>query len=147
MRGPLLPEKLRQRRPVSLPQRRRCMSTPVQVTPHRGVEIARYLHAAPTVAALFYPVALVAFYSGGRMVHDASTWETLLSGWIVTLGGAILAYGVSAISFWVIHILGREPAPSRAQVRARRLAHVAIASPPLFTALGVILNLLHSSSD
>jgi hypothetical protein len=120
------------------------MSTPVHVTPHRGVETARYLHAAPTVAALFYPVALVAFYSGGRMVHDASTWETLLSGWIVTLGGAILAYGVPAISFWVIHVLGREPAPSRAQIRARRLAHLAFASPPLFTAVGVIL---HSSSD
>ena len=123
------------------------MSTPVHVIPRRGVETARYLHAAPTVAALFYPVALVAFYSGGRMVHDASTWATWLSGWIVTLGGAILAYGVPAISFWIIHVLGREPAPSRAQIRARRLAHLAFASPPLFTAVGVILYLLHSGTD
>ncbi len=124
------------------------MSTAVHVTPHRGIETAtRYIHAAPTVAALFYPVALVAFYSGGRMVHDASTWEAWLSGWIVTLGGAILAHGVPAISFWAIYVLGQELAPSRAQVRARRLAHLAFASPPLFTALGVILNLLHSSSD
>ena len=124
------------------------MSTAVHVTPHRGIETAtRYIHAAPTAAALFYPVALVGFYSGGRMVHDASTWEAWLSGWIVTLGGAILAYGVPAISFWAIYVLGQELAPSRAQVRARRLAHLAFASPPLFTALGVILNLLHSSSD
>ena len=72
------------------------MSTAVHVTPHRGIETAtRYIHAAPTVAALFYPVALVAFYSGGRMVHDASTWEAWLSGWIVTLGGAILALRAS----------------------------------------------------
>ena len=64
------------------------MSTAVRVTPHHDIETAtRYIHAAPTVAALFYPVALVAFYSGGRMVHDASTWEAWLSGWIVTLGG------------------------------------------------------------
>jgi hypothetical protein len=123
------------------------MSTSVHATPHRGIGTARYLCAAPAVAALFYPIALVAFYSGGRMVHDASTWETWLSGWIVTLGGAVLAYGVAAISFWVLYRLGQELAPSPAHVRARRLAHLAFASPPLFTALGVILYLLHSSSD
>jgi hypothetical protein len=89
------------------------MSTLVPETSRRGVGTAtRFLHAAPTVAALFYPVALVAFYSGGRMVHDASTWETWLSGWIVTLGGAVLAFGVPAISFWVISVLGQELAPS-----------------------------------
>jgi hypothetical protein len=115
--------------------------------PHVSETAARYLHAAPPVAALLYPVALVAFYSGGRAVHDASSWETWLSGCIVMLGGAVLAYLPSAISFWVISVFGQEPAASRAQLRARRLAHLAFASPPLFTALGVVLDLLHSSSD
>ncbi len=49
------------------------MSTLVSETPRHGVGTAtRHLHAAPRVAALFYPVALVAFYGGARMVHALS---------------------------------------------------------------------------
>jgi hypothetical protein len=115
------------------------MRTSDHVVPHRGIASAtRYVQAAPAVAAFFYPVALVAFYSGGRLVHDASTWASELSGWIVTLGAAILAYGVPAMSFWIIYVLGQQPAPNQAQVRARCLAHLAFASPPVFTALGVV---------
>jgi hypothetical protein len=49
---------------------------------------------------------------GKRVVYDANTRENWLSGCVLMLGGAILAYTPSAISFRVISILSREPAPS-----------------------------------
>jgi hypothetical protein len=103
--------------------------------------------AAVAVSALFYPLALVAFYSGGQMLDAASGWRSELSAWIITLAAATLVYGMPATSFWIIVVLGRLTAPSRAQVRARAWSHLAFASPPLFTAIGVLLYLLHSSSS
>jgi hypothetical protein len=107
----------------------------------------RYLGASAAIAALFYPIALIALYSGAQMLRAARGWESELSAWIVTLGAAILVYGVPAGALWIIHQLGQLPAPSRAQLRARAWAHLAFASPPLFTAIGVLLYLLHSGSD
>lgn len=117
-------------------------------TPARQLEIpSKYLCAAPAVAALFYPIALIALYSGGRQIAEANSWDATLSGWIVAVAAGILAYTVPATSFWIIYLLARAKAPSRAQVRARRLAHLAFACPPLFTATGVVLYLLHRSTD
>ena len=98
------------------------------------------------VTALFYPLAVVALYGSGRMLGAASGWESALSAWIVTLAAAILVYGVPAASFWIILTLGQPEAPSRALVRVRAWTHLAFASPPLFTALGVLFYLLHLSS-
>jgi len=44
-------------------------------------------------------------------------------------------------------VLGQEQKLSPAHFRARGFAHLAFASPPLFTALGVALYLMHSSID
>jgi hypothetical protein len=58
------------------------MSASVHVVPHDETEPGvRYLYAAPVIAALAYPVALLAFYGGGRLVHDADTWEKAASAW------------------------------------------------------------------
>jgi hypothetical protein len=123
------------------------MTTHVEASA-RQLEIpSNYLCAAPPVAALFYPIALIALYSGGRQIAAANSWDATLSGWIVAVAAGILAYTVPATSFWIIYLLARVKAPSRAQVRARRLAHLAFACPPLFTAMGVILYLLHSNAD
>jgi hypothetical protein len=102
---------------------------------------------APAVAALLYPVALHALYGAGRLVHDATSLESALSAWAITLGAAALAYSVPAIALWAIQALGQEQHPSSPHIRARAFAHLAFASPPLFTALGVALYLVHSSSD
>jgi hypothetical protein len=114
---------------------------------HRPEAVPRYPGTAAALAALFYPIALIAFYSGAEMQRAASNWESALSAWGVTLGAAILVYSVPAASFWIIYRLGQLREPSRAQLRARAAAHLAFASPPLFTAIGVLLYLLHSSSD
>jgi hypothetical protein len=106
----------------------------------------QYFGTAAPVTALLYPLALVALYSGGQMLRAASSWESELSAWILTLAAVILVYGVPATSFWIIFALGQLAAPSRAQVRVRAWTHLAFASPPLFTALGVLFYLLRSSS-
>jgi len=108
---------------------------------------SKYIFAVAPAAALFYPIALVAFYSGGRMLHSATSWERELSGWIVTLGAGILVYAVPLASFAVIYVLGRRSLSTQAEVRGRAWAHVAFASPPVFTAVGVLLYLVQSSSD
>jgi hypothetical protein len=107
----------------------------------------RYLGTVAAIAALFYPIALIAFYSGAQMQRAASSWESALSAWSVTLGAAVLVYSVPAASFWIIYRLGQLQEPCRMQLRARAAAHLAFASPPLFTAIGVLLYLLHSSGD
>jgi hypothetical protein len=108
---------------------------------------SRIASIAPAVAALFYPVALHALYGGGRLIRDATSMESTLSAWTVTLCAAALVYSVPAIAVWAIRVLGQEQHPTPADIRARGLAHLAFASPPLFTALGVTLFLVHSSSD
>src|SRR5215475_13165483 len=109
-----------------------------------GPRIARI---APAVAALLYPVALHALYGAGRLVHDATSLESALSAWAITFGAATLVYSVPAIALWAIQALGQERRPRFPRVRARAFAHLAFASPPLFTALGVALYLVHSSID
>jgi hypothetical protein len=106
----------------------------------------QYLGAADAIAALLYPLTLIALYDGGQMLRAASGWESRLSAWSATLGAAILVYSVPAVSFWIIYRLGQLQQPSQAQLRARASAHLAFASPPLFTAIGVLLYLLQSSS-
>src|SRR5262249_9199217 len=102
-------------------------ATAYAVAQERVERAPQYLAATAAIAALFYPIALVAFYSGGQMLRAASGWEGELSAWIVTLGAALLVYGVSAVSFSIIYRLGRLPTPSQAKVRARAWAHLAFA--------------------
>lgn len=127
---------------------RKIMATPVGVIRRNEGEVgSRIACIAPTVAALLYPVALHALYRGGRLMHDATSMENTLSAWTITLGATALVYSVPAIALWAIRVLGQEQHPTPADVRARGLAHLAFASPPLFTALGVALYLVHSNSD
>jgi len=124
------------------------VATPVGVVRRREVDAGpRIACIAPAVAALLYPVALLTLYGAGRLVHDARSVESTLAAWTVTLGAAALVYSVPAIAFWAIRVLGQEQHPSPAHFRARGFAHLAFASPPLFTALGVAFYLMHSSSD
>jgi hypothetical protein len=124
------------------------MAAPADVRRQSELDAGKRLACvAPAVAALLYPVALHALYGAGRLVHDATSPESALSAWTVTLGAAALAYSVPAIALWAIRALGQERHPGPAHVRARGLAHLAFASPPLFTALGVGFYLVHSNSD
>jgi hypothetical protein len=61
-------------------------AAPYAVAQHRFERAPQYLGATAAIAAFFYPIDLVAFYGGGRMLRSATGWEGELSAWIVTLG-------------------------------------------------------------
>ena len=106
----------------------------------------RYLGVTAAIAAVLYPIAFGRILQRRADVALASGCEGKPSAWLVTLGAALLVYGIPAVSFRIIYWLGHLPAPRQAQVRARAWTHLASAYPPLFTAIGVLLYLLHSSS-
>jgi hypothetical protein len=90
----------------------------------------------------------------GVVVNDligAETAHVSVVGRARSADHAGASYHSTNVSFVVLMNATRwaacEATPNQAQVRARCLAHLAFSSPPLFTALGVVLYLLHSSSD
>ncbi len=94
----------------------------------------RLLALLPPVLAALYPLPLLAFH---RLVGNGSaprSWgQDLLAA--LSLG---LAFAVPLLAWLVFARLSALARPSRAQLLARRVAMLAIASPPLFTLVGVI---------
>jgi len=64
--------------------------------------------------------------------------------WFATAVAVLLIYGVPAASIGVAYLLGRHERTSSSELLARRLAHLAVASPSLFVLIGVVFYLLHS---
>jgi len=62
---------------------------------------------------------------------------------VVSVG---LVYGVPAVGICVAYQLGRHERASSSELLARRVAHLAVASPSLFVFIGVIFYLLHSAN-
>lgn len=85
-------------------------------------------------ANVVYPFALAAFFMALAPAADGS-----VVGWVGAMLALALAFATPAIGFGAILRLGHAAAISAAALRARRLAHVSVAAPPLFTATGVIL--------
>src|SRR6516225_7904137 len=89
---------------------------------------------APPLAALLYPFALEGFHTSvARIAEGASILSWLSAAASLALAFAMLA----AMSFSEI---GR---PTVAQLRARRVALLAVAAPTLFVFVGVVLTMLH----
>jgi succinate dehydrogenase/fumarate reductase cytochrome b subunit len=89
------------------------------------------LRCGPSAAALGYPLALVLLHQSGRQfVQATDATSTLLAGFAVCVT-VVLVYIVPVLSFAVILRSGGD-------IRARRLAHLAFAAPPLFTVIGVV---------
>jgi hypothetical protein len=92
---------------------------------------------------MFYPQAVRALYESGKLLGRASgPVEAVV--WLATALAVGLIYGVPAVSIGVAFLLGRHERTSSAELLARRLAHLAVASPSLFVLIGVIFYLLHS---
>jgi hypothetical protein len=123
------------------------MSTAVSKIP-KSVELSdsKLVWLVPALAAFAYPYFVMQFYQSGRMLHQASDPSGLAVAWIDVLVALILTYGVPALSLIVACLLGRVDAPSAGQLRARRFAHLAFASPSLFVLIGVIFYMLHLSN-
>jgi hypothetical protein len=63
-------------------------------------------------------------------------------GWLAV--SVVLVYGVPAVGIAVAYQLGRDERTSCSELRVRRLAHLAVASPSLFVLIGVVFYLLHA---
>ena len=91
---------------------------------------------------MFYPLAVSALYESGKLLHRASGPGVTVT-WLAIVVSVGLVYGVPAMGIVVAYLLGRQERTSSAVLLARRLAHLAVASPPLFVLIGVVFYLLH----
>jgi len=105
--------------------------------------LRKYVWGAPAVAALLYPLALAAMFRSAELVHEHAVGAGVV-GFIVSLS---LSLAVPAVALRVAYLLGHVDAASAGEIRARRLAHLAVASPPLFTLIGVALYLAHAPAN
>jgi hypothetical protein len=94
--------------------------------------LLEWLWLLPFAAALYYPWALS--WSNQTHLAGAGTW--------VTVGLLLTAYAVPTIALICVYVTGMQPAISARLVLARRLACLAVAAPPAFTLLGVLLYLM-----
>ena len=99
----------------------------------------------PPAAALLYPLTVKALYESGKLLHRVSGPGDTVA-WLAIAVSVGLVYGVPAVGIGVAYRLGRRGQTSSSQLLARRLAHLAVASPSLFVPIGVIFYLLHSTN-
>lgn len=111
-----------------------------------GLLANRLLCSIPVLAAFAYPYFVMALYHSGQLLNHASNPSSMLVAWISMFVAVVLTYGVPAISLAVAVTLARLDTPSRMQLRARRLAHLAFASSSLFVFIGVVFYLLGSAN-
>src|SRR5689334_17040531 len=95
---------------------------------------------APPTAALVYPWLLAGVY---RSVHWTSggTGSAAHLSAAALAGFLVLTFAVPALALAVAAGLGRIERPSAGVARARGFAHLAYASPTLFTFIGVVVYL------
>jgi hypothetical protein len=88
----------------------------------------------PTLLALLYPVLLAMLFRSAEMLHhDGNPFDRLLVTFVLLAIFAVpLLALISAIQ------LGAIETSSSGDATARRFAHLAFASPPLFTLIGVL---------
>jgi len=111
------------------------MFSSIGTAPARRNVAGAILRYGPAAAALLYPLALVVLHQAGRQFVQATDDPGRLMAGVAVGLAAALVYGVPIFSLAVI-------LRSADHIRARRLAHLAFAAPPLFTVIGVAFFLL-----
>lgn len=101
----------------------------VQKLSHTRLE---WLWLLPFAAALYYPWAL----QWSNQAHVAE------AGAPVTLALMLSAYAVPILAFYCVFVTGMQPVMTARLVLARRLACLAVAAPPAYTLMGVLLYLM-----
>jgi hypothetical protein len=119
----------------------------VSITSHRSAERERGAKAqipmlVPPLAAMLYPFVLKGFHASvTRIAQDAASSFDLscLSApvWLA------LAFAMPLIATLAAMSLSEISQPTAAQLRAKRVALLAVAAPTLFTFIGVVLYMLH----
>jgi hypothetical protein len=96
----------------------------------------------PPVAALLYPFLLEAFHANIAPVIGGQSVEPALQSAAAALF-LLLAFAAPIVALLGAMTLGELAAPTVSQRRARTIALLAVAAPPLFVFLGVELYMLH----
>jgi succinate dehydrogenase hydrophobic anchor subunit len=97
---------------------------------------------APPLAALLYPFALKGFNASVTRIPEGDAGALALS----SLSAAVylaLAFATPLIAMLAAMSLSGIGRPTAAQLRAKRVALLAVAAPTLFTFAGVVLYMLH----
>jgi hypothetical protein len=96
----------------------------------------------PPLAALLYPFALKGFNASVTRIPEGDAGALALS----SLSAAVylaLAFAIPLIAILAAMSLSGIGRPTAAQLRAKRIAVLAVAAPTLFTFAGVVLYMLH----
>ena len=96
----------------------------------------------PPLGALLYPFLLAAFHANIAPVISGQSAEPALQSAAATLF-LLLAFAAPIVALLGAMTLGELAAPSVTQRRARTIALLAVAAPPLFVFLGVEFSMLH----
>jgi hypothetical protein len=97
---------------------------------------------APSLAAPLYPFALEGFNASVTRIVEGGAGALGLS-WLGAAMCLALAFAVPLIAMLAAMSLSGIDRPTAAQLRAKRMALLAVAAPTLFTFLGVVLYMLH----
>lgn len=101
---------------------------------------ARLPMVVPPLAALIYPFALKGFNASVTRISENAAEAFWWVSAAVSLG---LAFAMPLVAVLAAMSLSGIAAPTVAQLRAKRVALLAVAAPTLFTFVGVILYMLH----
>ncbi len=93
------------------------------------------------IAALFYPFTLKAFNTSVTTITAAGASGESLP-WIIAAISLLLGFAVPAISLLMAMHFAEISAPTATEIRAKRVALVAVATPAIFTFVGVLLYML-----
>jgi hypothetical protein len=115
------------------------LSEPIDVHAEPLTSPARkVLLLAPLAAALAYPYLLNAFHLGFASRNDPTSIARMSLAAICLVGAVAAPVFGLAVAGW----LSRVPCHSAFELRARRLAYLTMATPPLFVFVGVSRGLL-----
>jgi len=90
---------------------------------------------APLLAALIYPILLVALFNSGQVLRAGGR----ISGSVLVSVSLLLVFAVPTRGLYLIFRLRTAATHTVGQSRARAFAHLVYASPTLYTLIGVLL--------
>jgi len=108
----------------------------------RGVSISIGYRLAPLLGAICYPLFLVSAYGGAQGLSGAPSAPERIAAIFTLAVSLAAAFAVPLTAALAAGRIARSFDGSRADVQAYRLAHAVFAVPPLYTATGVVTDIL-----
>ena len=124
----------------------RCRSKQVQKMAAAGTRrwsaITLEYRLAPLLGAMCYPLFLESAYAGMQRLPGAHAAQERVAAILMVAASLAAAFAVPLVAALAAGRIARSFAGSRADIGAYRLAHAVFAVPPLYTAVGVMTDVL-----